>query len=201
MPCPVPQISLGRFMGLVSILGLGLAALRHAVDHWGADDVTALALTVLLGTNVVAWFSGARRQVFWAGFGLTGWAYLMLSWGPPAGPYLPTTDFLDGLHARLYPTKPDLFPGEAFDQVVSGPAHAERFIRAGHSVVSLALALIGGVGAVVLFPDRNGGKGEPFPPDGSLLGARWRDRPPAAGEDRERPGDDQTNPIRAGHVP
>jgi hypothetical protein len=172
---PACRFTLRRLMGLVSVLALGFAILRHAVMAWGASEVMTIAPMVLLATNVLAWFQRARWQVFWIGFGLAGWAYLMLALGSPMEEHLPTTRMFDDLHDRLYPAL--AFPPlrDYLDDVdFTLAVHADRFRKAGHSVTSLVLALLGGTLAVILFSPRCEDREEPFPPDGSLLKAGWR---------------------------
>jgi len=161
-------------MALVSLLALGLAVMRHAVTHWGASEVMTIALTVLMATNILAWFQRADWQVFWVGFGLCGWAYLTFSLGSPLAEHLPTAWLLDGLHDRLYANHPGLEEADGFGNGVMSPAHGYSFRRAGQSVFSLLFALLGGSLATVLIPER-AKDGEVPPPDGSLLKLEWRD--------------------------
>jgi hypothetical protein len=144
--------------------------------NWGTGEVATIAPTVLLATSVLAWFQRARRRAFWVGFGLAGWAYLALSLGSPAGSYLPTTRMLDGLHGQVYP--PEAFRSFEDDFAVPRAMRisGDRFRRAGHSVFSLLIALLGGAGASVLLPMRCEDRDERLPPDGSLLNPRWRDQ-------------------------
>src|SRR5436305_3116632 len=90
MILPRVRFTVRWLMALVSLLALGLAVMRHAVTHWGASEVMTIAPTVRLATNILAWFQGARWQVFWVGFGLCGWAYLTFSLGSPQAEHLPT---------------------------------------------------------------------------------------------------------------
>jgi hypothetical protein len=176
MPRPPGRLTLWRLMALVSVLGVGLAILRHARTYWGTGEVLTIAPTVLLATHFLACFQRARWRAFWLGFGLSGWAYLAISLGSPAGEFLPTTRLLDGLHGRLYP--PEAFRSFEDDfavpRVMRAPGH--RFRGAGHSVFSLFIALLGGAGASVLLPTRCEDREEGLPPDGSLLNPRWRDQ-------------------------
>jgi hypothetical protein len=138
-------------MGLVSVLCVVLAFVHHALRHWGPDEVTIIALSILLATNILAWFQDARWQVFWIGFGMVGFAYLMISLGPWSKENLPTTWLLDGLYDRLYSIRAIPTFGNDFDDDASVHVHAYAFIRAGHSVISLLLALLAGIGATWLY--------------------------------------------------
>jgi hypothetical protein len=157
------------------LLAGGLAILRLAVRYLGPNEAMAIVPVVLVATNVLAWFQRARWQVFWIGFGLCGWAYLTFILGSPLAEYLPPAGLLDSVHNRLYvkgfPTGYDI----GFDDEVSrAQAHGEAFRRAGQSLVSLVVALLGGWAAVVLFPAR-AVRGASQPPDGSLLNPGSRD--------------------------
>jgi hypothetical protein len=162
-------------MVLVSLLAVGLAVIRYAVTHWGTSEVLTIAPTVLVVTNILAWFQGARRQVFWVGFGLCGWAYLTFTLGSPLAEHLPTAWFLDGLHDRICANH----PAPAYDDfalgVITAEMHGDHFRRAGQSVFSLLFALLGGSLATVLIPARAKDGEGPLPPEGSLLRPGWRD--------------------------
>jgi|GEM_PF-4969560 len=170
---PCKKMTLRWLMGVVSLLCLLLAFLRHALRYWGPGEVTIVALTILLVTNILAWFQGTRWQVFWVGFGIFGWAYLMISLAPSTSEHLPTTWLLDNLHDRLYPIPAAATFGDNFDEPVALHEHGFYFRRAGHSVISLGLAFLGGVAASLLFPGKYRGSEETLPPDGSLLAPGW----------------------------
>ncbi len=126
-----------------------------------------------------------RSRVFWLGFGLCGWAYLALSLASLLAEHLPTTRFLDDLHNRFSTTPPrpvyqDFGAGMALARI-----HAESFRRAGHALLALLFALLGGVGAMVVIPARNKARFI-HPPDGSLLKPGWQDEMVGPWE-RERP--------------
>lgn len=166
------RVTLRELMILASLPCLALALLRHALIYWGPDDVTALALTILVATNVLVWFQGARRVV-WAGFGVFGWAYLVIALASPAAEHLPTTQLFDEFYEREYPAPPPAGPNLFLDAALAQRAKADRFTRASHSVLSLAFAVLGGIGASLLFPAKKDA-GEASPPDGTLLRPGWR---------------------------
>jgi hypothetical protein len=169
------KFTIWRLMAIVSLLALVLATLRHAVRYWGPGEITTLAWAVLVVTNVLAWFQRDRWQIFWVGFGLTGWAFLTLSIGSSAAEYLPTTRLLDGLHDRLYATPASPNFDDDFDGVNTGLSNGDQVRRAGHSLIGLCFALLGGVGACTLFPKRGEDRDGLPVPDGSLLDEGWRD--------------------------
>jgi hypothetical protein len=169
------QFRLRGLLVLVGLLAVALAVLRHALRHWGPGEVTTIALTLLVATNVLAWFQGPRWQTFWVGFGLVGVAYLLIALSSSTGEYLPTTWLLDDLHDRLFPAPALSTFADDFDEDVAGPVHGTRFRAAGQSVISLVFGLLGGLGARLLFPPRRDDPEEPRPPDGSLLKPGWRE--------------------------
>ncbi len=169
------RYTMRQVMGLVLLLALGLAAVRYAVTNWGTSEAIAVAPIALVTTNILAWFQRARWQVFWVGFGLCGWAYLTISLESPMPESLPTAWLLDGLHDRYCANHPLPTVDDGFDGVVSESRLRGRFRRAGQSVISLWLALLGGVAATILFPTRAENRGGPPPPEGSLLTPGWRE--------------------------
>ena len=154
MRVPRVRFTVRRMMVLVSLLAIGLAVIRYTVTCWGTSEVLTIAPTVLVATNILAWFQRARRQVFWVGFGLCGWAYLTFSLGSPSAEHLPTTWFLDGLHGRFCANHPDPSYDDFVDGVITAEVHSYHFRRAGQSVFSLLFALLGGSLATVLIPAR-----------------------------------------------
>lgn len=166
--------TVGRVMALVFLVAVGLAVSRHVARSWGAGEVFAIAPMVLVATNVLAWFQGARRQVFWIGFGLAGWLYLTFALASPLAESLPTTWLLAALHDRLSldQQRPDS-DTDFGNGIMLAQANADSFRRAGHSLMSLAFALLGGVLALVIVPSKPTVDVLP-PPDGSLLKPGWR---------------------------
>jgi hypothetical protein len=176
MPRPRVRFSVRWLMVVVSLLALGLAVVRHALTHWGPSEVTTIAVTALVATNILAWFQRARWQVFWAGFGLCGWAYLTFTFGSSLADDLPTTWLLDGLHDRLYANQLGMEYEGFFSPAIPAQVHADAFRQAGQAVFSLLFALLGGFVATALIPARAKDGEPPLPPEGSLLKPGWRDR-------------------------
>jgi hypothetical protein len=171
---PRVRVTVRQMMALVCLMAVGLMIARHVVACWGPSEATTIAPIVLLASNVLAWFQRPRWQVFWIGFGLCGWAYMTFSVGSPLAEYLPTARLLDGLHEWFYAAPTVTAYVDFGEGVISRQAHGEAFRRAGQSLFSLLFALLGGGGAIVLFPPKAEDR-VPIPPDGSLLGTGWRD--------------------------
>lgn len=163
------QLTLRGCLVLVGLLGVALAVLRHALRHWGPGEVTTMALILFVATNVLAWFQGARWQTFWVGFGLVGVVYLTVALGSSSGEFLPTTWLIDVLYGRLYPAPAIPTFAHDFDAAAAGTVHAGRFRTAGQAVLSLILALLGGIAARLLFPAREDDPEATRPPESSLL--------------------------------
>jgi hypothetical protein len=164
-----------RILILSALLALGLAAIRHAAMRWGTSEVMAIAPILLVVTHVLAWFPSARWRAFWFGFGVCGWAYLLTALTSSLAEYLPTTWLIDGLHAELYGRREYSFYNDPFDGAGAASPDVGDFRGAGHSVLSLLFALLGGTLAGILVrakaEDRTGSP----PPDGSLLKPGWRE--------------------------
>ena len=102
MKLPRLRLTVRRAMALTTWVAVGLAAIRPLITSWGPREFTTFALNIIVATNVLAWFRRQRRQVFWIGFGLAGWAYLALALASPLAETLPTSRLLEALHDRLY---------------------------------------------------------------------------------------------------
>ena len=147
------RLTVRHAMALMACVAVGLAAIRHAITSWGPRELATVAPIIVVATNALAWFQRPRRQVFWIGFGLAGWAYLALALWSPLAESLPTSWLLEALHGRLYEGRS--FPGYDdgyYDEGGSFRAHGMAFVRAGHSIIGLVLALLGGFVAVTLVP-------------------------------------------------
>jgi hypothetical protein len=161
-------------MVMVASFALGIALIRHALIFWGSGELITIALVVLSVSTLRAIFQRRRGRAFWLGFVLFGWGYLALSQGcwtdQPIVEHLPTTWLIDALFDRLN-SPPRFWHDDFGESIRKRQKDAERFRLAGNSIVSLLLALIGGVGVSCLFSSRAPNHAEIDPPDGSLLRA------------------------------
>jgi hypothetical protein len=177
----LPRITIRSLLGVVSLIAIGIAALRAADDLW---DSGMLGLTVLgLMTAVpLAVHRTDGRRAYWLGFALFGWAYLVASLSPQIGPRLPTTMGLAFIDSKIpgreattsavfsytaspvfgytspFYTLPTTMQGNAWiwdlttGNWVPGPASTtENFIRIGHSLLALLLAFVGGLWSRYLY--------------------------------------------------
>jgi hypothetical protein len=94
------RFSLATLVGVVILLGIGLAALRSASDVWAAGVFTGTLLFLFVSVLGVT-FTRGRRRVFWGGFAIFGWGYSILALGPQfadlIGPHLLTSKMLMAL--------------------------------------------------------------------------------------------------------
>ncbi|MDB5353412.1 MAG: hypothetical protein JWN86_4659 [Planctomycetota bacterium] len=73
-----PRISIASLLIVVVVVAMGLAALRAASYPW-AGAFTSLTYFALLASWLGIAFGRGRRRVFWTGFALLGWGYVVLS--------------------------------------------------------------------------------------------------------------------------
>jgi hypothetical protein len=94
------RFTIAGLLGVITVLGIGLAALREASDLWDSGLFT-LTLGVLLVSILLAVHRREDRRAFWVGFALFGWGYMGLSLVPSAEPRLVTTTALAYLDAHV----------------------------------------------------------------------------------------------------
>jgi hypothetical protein len=98
------RFSLSALIAVVVVICVYLAALRHGSQSSAQGAVT---LTVALFACGLFWavFRPKADRLFWAGFQICGWAYLLLAfvdWSqPPLGSRLLTTRLAAWTHARM----------------------------------------------------------------------------------------------------
>ncbi len=96
--------SMATMIAAVFVIAVGCAALRFANDFWAGTLFTA-ALIVLLYALLALIVRRGSVRLFWAGFALFGWVYMLLTVGPWFSDHVresfvsPT--LLRLLHARL----------------------------------------------------------------------------------------------------
>lgn len=137
----MPRISIAGLMGVVLVIALGLAALRHPspIRAGVAFLVTRGALTLAV---VGAICRVGKERAWWLGFALFGWGHLNLGdW--VGGLRMPTATLLEILAPRLgvEPFGPKGAPDEL----------SSSFSQAGHCLMSLLAATLGGLLALRLF--------------------------------------------------
>jgi hypothetical protein len=94
------RFTIAGLLGVITVLGIGLAALREASEFWDSGLFT-LTLGVLLVSVLLAIHRREDRRAFWGGFALFGWGYMALSLVPSIEPRLVTTKALAYLDAQV----------------------------------------------------------------------------------------------------
>ncbi|MFI5460003.1 MAG: hypothetical protein ACHRXM_31675 [Isosphaerales bacterium] len=99
-----PRFSIAWLMGIIFVIGVGLAALRHPSKLW-ASLLFTMTIGVLVVSLLGALFHRGLARQFWAGFAVCGWFYMLLNFGPwfesAVSPYLFTTACLDLIYPRV----------------------------------------------------------------------------------------------------
>jgi WD40 repeat protein len=163
------RYSLAGLMGLVLFVAVAFAALRRADDLWDST-IFSLTLGLLVASVLLAIHRAEGRRAYWLGFALFGGAYLGASLIPPAEARLLTTRALVYLDSQLpgpasnnpsiavtsvafSPQGRTLYTSQgstirlwdvATGRPLTGPiGTSEDFLRIGHSLTALVLALLG----------------------------------------------------------
>src|SRR5215208_6439046 len=79
------RVTLAGLMGVVVVLGVGLAALKNASNEW-AGAVRLMTLGMLAAAILEAVYSRGARRAWWLGFALFGWGYEALASAPWSSP-------------------------------------------------------------------------------------------------------------------
>lgn len=168
------RVTVAGLMGLVVVLGAGLAALKNASELW-ALAVRLFVLGLLATAILGALYRRGARRAWWVGFALFGWGYEAMECAPWSPPETPSSRaLLEGLYARLSPRRVlavDSFTAAALAQngqildprpnetqgvtpdaaeqvVVVGTLDATAFRAIGRHLLALAAAVVGGLIAV-----------------------------------------------------
>jgi hypothetical protein len=143
------RFSIASVLGVILVLGVGIAALRESTDLWESGLFT-VTVGVLLLSVLLAIHRREARRAFWMGFALFGWTYLLFSMLPSIEPRLLTTTALAYLNARA-PATPVVITGQAWGDVTNGPnIQAVSFTSPS---VKVDVAPSGGQGGVLLSYD------------------------------------------------
>ncbi len=135
------RFSISRLMVLVLFTAVGLAAAMA-----GAFTFTVVALSA---ATLGALVQRGPNRAFFLGCALFGWASMLLAFG--AGPEvrnsLPTIRPIVQLYETTHGPGPAWFktPEEAHQWMTRTIEDLNRAITIGHSLIALALALIGGI--------------------------------------------------------
>jgi hypothetical protein len=182
------RFNIASLLVFVLILGIGFAALRESSELWDSGLFT-LTLGVLLVSILLSVHRTVSRRAFWLGFALFGWTYLALSQVPSIESRLATTKLLAYLDSKV-PGRTQTFFTGTFEDVTAtvgldsddgtiflnrsaGPGlggTSESFMRIGHSLVVLIVALLGGLLSQFLHEkDRQNARGQDIPQTSTSL--------------------------------
>jgi hypothetical protein len=151
------RFSIASLLIVILFISVALAALRASTDVWDGC-LLGLALLLLLTATLLTIHRKNRQQASWLGFSVFGWAYLVASLLPPIETRLPTTNGLAYLGTlRIWPPTaapayfdydddgtPDPSVARALFYILSTSGSQGNFVRIGHSLLALVMALIGG---------------------------------------------------------
>jgi hypothetical protein len=100
------RLTIAGFMGLILVIAVGLAALRHPTRLW-ANATFSMALAMDFGAVVAAISSEGRARSVCSGFAVCGWGYLVLALFPwfeaNIGPQLITTPWIESAYSWIDP--------------------------------------------------------------------------------------------------
>jgi hypothetical protein len=156
-------------LAILALAAVGLLALRWP-SRLAANALYSASLTSLTAALIAIIYRRGRERAFWIGFAVCGLAYLVLTTFPildtHVGVHLLTTTGLDLLYPSLAHRPPQATaiqfspwsdwadPHLNFDRRYVGSVvlvASESFMRIGHSVIGLTLALLGGFAARSLY--------------------------------------------------
>jgi hypothetical protein len=160
-----PRVTILGIMTVVALVATSLVALRSTLEIWAS---AYFSLTLALLCTAIPGMAYRRdiRRAFWIGFTAFGWPYLILCFGPVPGtsfkppPLLPTK-LLEMVYPYLSTVPPSeitVFGEGVWDDsrnfkvtrtVTSGGFtfwrnDTEDFQRAGHGIINLVFACVGG---------------------------------------------------------
>jgi hypothetical protein len=160
-----PRVTILGIMAVVALVATALVALRSTLEIWAS---AYFSLTLALLCTAIPGMAYRRdvRRAFWTGFAAFGWPYLILCFGPVPGtsfkpPPLLTTQLLERAYPYLSTVPPKeitVFGNGFWDDSrnikVTSVAKTGRFTffrndiedfqRAGHAIINLVFACVGG---------------------------------------------------------
>ncbi|QDV38128.1 hypothetical protein [Tautonia plasticadhaerens] len=130
----IPRFSLGGLMAVVALAAVFFVAVRDPSDWWSSVAFTGAVAFLGVASLHVAYLRG-RARVFWAGASSFGWGYLAMAFAP-------------GLESSIRPRLAPTLVLETMSLIALGSTskvRAESFEDAGHSLVAVLVALLGGL--------------------------------------------------------
>lgn len=152
------RFSIMTLMGLVLVIGVGIAALKFP-SQFLAASLFMLTLGVLSTAILGVAFSRGPKRAWWSGFALFGWGYLGLV-GKVASPInvqphqVLTGALLEVFYRRLHPGEVQELGGQ-FGGVLQSTFHSEFFMLSAHSILAIIVGIIGASIGFSLATQRN----------------------------------------------
>ncbi|MGC8638392.1 MAG: hypothetical protein ACP5XB_00775 [Isosphaeraceae bacterium] len=143
------RVSIAGLMGVILVVSLALAALRS--NSWIWSGATTLATCALIGLAAVgAVCRTGPERAGWLGFAVLGGGYLALVRIAPFVAGFPTARLLEWLGPWVM-RGPVQHPYGRFCFAGFGDPYPEPYFEVGHCLISLLLAVAGGIAARFLF--------------------------------------------------
>jgi hypothetical protein len=101
------RFNIASLLGVILVLGVGIAALRESSDLWDTAVFT-LTLSALLISTLPAIHCTESKRAFWIGFALFGWMYLGFALVPSIESRLITTKALAYLDTKVPGRPPEV---------------------------------------------------------------------------------------------
>jgi hypothetical protein len=169
----VRRISIGSLMVTIVVLAVALAAIRIGSAPWMGAMVSITFFTMIGSFLSIALGRGMRR-VYWSGFALLGWSYLLLVYIPAlhsnVGQFLLAPNLFSYLEEILHPESPGggmqsippallgaAAQGGGFGGGPGGVEGFSDFIRIGVMMEALLWAFLGGWAAIYFASGRGQG--------------------------------------------
>jgi hypothetical protein len=150
----MPRTSIAGLMGIVLVASLGLTALRSGSAIWSGTTFLVTCGVLALAVVGAVCRTGAGRA-WWLGFAIFGWGYFVLVfWGYASAENwnLPTVPVLTWLMPR--PTRPGGMGGGmggGFAGIGFATNPVDAYSQAGHCLIALLVATLGGLLALGIF--------------------------------------------------
>jgi hypothetical protein len=156
-----PRITIAELILVVVVAAIGLAAIRSASAAWAGAMFSITFFALICSFLGIALGRGLRR-IYWSGFALLGWSYLLLSYTPwlheRFGQFLLAPNLFEYLEEVLHaePPAPRGMQSVAPFQILGamatgggfgGPAGVDGFselVRIGMAMEALLWAFLGG---------------------------------------------------------
>jgi hypothetical protein len=151
-----PQISIAGLLLVVLVFAIGTAAIRSGSSAWAGAIFSITVYTMICSLLGVVLTRGLRR-VYWSGFAVLGWSYLLLIYLPwfseNVGRFLLAPNLFESLEQILHPESAtaSLSTGVFRSMALGGfggggspVAELSAFMRIGVALEALLWAYMGG---------------------------------------------------------